>query len=48
MLDMGFQDDLMEIITELPKEKQTLLFSATYTEEIKKNKPSITKTTQLK
>jgi ATP-dependent RNA helicase RhlE len=29
MLDMGFQDDIMRIISYLPKDRQTLLFSAT-------------------
>jgi superfamily II DNA/RNA helicase len=29
MLDMGFYDDIMKIITYLPSERQTLLFSAT-------------------
>jgi len=29
MLDIGFHDDIMKIITYLPKERQTLLFSAT-------------------
>ncbi|WP_205771872.1 DEAD/DEAH box helicase [Mucilaginibacter terrenus] len=29
MLDMGFQDDIMRIISYLPKKRQTLLFSAT-------------------
>ena len=29
MLDMGFHDDIMKIIGQLPKERQTLLFSAT-------------------
>lgn len=29
MLDMGFKDDLDEILQDTPKEKQTLLFSAT-------------------
>src|SRR6195952_1225056 len=29
MLDMGFQDDIMKIISYLPKNRQTLLFSAT-------------------
>lgn len=29
MLDMGFQDDIMRIIGNLPKKRQTLLFSAT-------------------
>ncbi len=35
MLDMGFYDDMMEISDYLPKERQTLLFSATYPDEIK-------------
>jgi superfamily II DNA/RNA helicase len=29
MLDMGFSDDIMRIVSYLPKERQTLLFSAT-------------------
>ncbi len=29
MLDMGFSDDIMRIISYLPKDRQTLLFSAT-------------------
>lgn len=29
MLDMGFMDDIMQIVGRLPKERQTLLFSAT-------------------
>lgn len=29
MLDMGFYDDIMQISTKLPKERQTLMFSAT-------------------
>lgn len=29
MLDMGFYDDIMQIVGRLPKERQTLLFSAT-------------------
>lgn len=29
MLDMGFSDDIMKIISYLPKDRQTLLFSAT-------------------
>lgn len=29
MLDMGFHDDIMKIIGQLPKDRQTLLFSAT-------------------
>ena len=34
MLDMGFYDDIMEIINTLPKQRQTLLFSATYEKNI--------------
>ena len=29
MLDMGFYDDIMQIVSYLPKERQTLMFSAT-------------------
>jgi ATP-dependent RNA helicase DeaD len=36
MLDMGFLDDINEIFTYLPKERQTLLFSATMPAPIKK------------
>ena len=36
MLDMGFYDDIMEIIDSLPKNRQTLLFSATYEKNIEK------------
>lgn len=36
MLDMGFHDDIMRIIDKMPRERQTLLFSATYPNEIKK------------
>ncbi|WP_131775198.1 ATP-dependent RNA helicase DbpA [Legionella cincinnatiensis] len=35
MLDMGFFDDIKSIISTCPKQRQTLLFSATYPEEIK-------------
>lgn len=35
MLDMGFHDDIMKIIGYLPKERQTLLFSATMPAKIK-------------
>lgn len=34
MLDMGFQDELDAIVGQLPPERQTLLFSATYPEQI--------------
>ena len=36
MLDMGFYDDIMEIINSLPKKRQTLLFSATYEKNTEK------------
>ncbi len=36
MLDMGFINDIKKVIAVLPKERQTLLFSATYSEAIKK------------
>ncbi len=35
MLDMGFYEDIMQIINNTPKTRQTLLFSATYPEQIK-------------
>lgn len=35
MLDMGFHEDIMRIITLMPRKRQTLLFSATYPDEIK-------------
>lgn len=36
MLDMGFHDDIMEIFSYLPDERQTLLFSATIPDPIKR------------
>lgn len=36
MLDMGFLDDIKRIINKIPKQRQTLLFSATYPNEIEK------------
>ena len=36
MLDMGFVDDIMQIVQKLPKERQTLLFSATFPPKIQK------------
>ena len=36
MLDMGFINDIKKVLAVLPKQKQTLLFSATYSEAIKK------------
>ncbi len=35
MLDMGFMPDLRKIINHLPKQRQNLMFSATYSTEIK-------------
>jgi len=35
MLDMGFINDIKKVLQVLPKQKQTLLFSATYSKEIK-------------
>ena len=36
MLDMGFLPDIKRILAVLPKERQTLLFSATFSEEIRR------------
>lgn len=36
MLDMGFMPDLMRIVQLLPKQRQSLLFSATFSPEIRK------------
>lgn len=36
MLDMGFHDEIMRVIKMAPHKRQTLLFSATYPNEIKK------------
>jgi ATP-independent RNA helicase DbpA len=35
MLDMGFHEDIMLILDTLPRKRQTLLFSATYPDEIR-------------
>ena len=35
MLDMGFEDQIREVVGKLPKERQSLLFSATYPEAIR-------------
>jgi ATP-dependent RNA helicase DeaD len=43
MLDMGFQEDIEQIFGMLPKERQTLLFSATLPERIQKLSQSILK-----
>ena len=36
MLDMGFLPDISRILNLLPKQRQSLMFSATFSEEIKK------------
>ncbi len=36
MLDIGFYDDIMKIVSHLPKNRQTLMFSATMPDKIKK------------
>ncbi len=41
MLDMGFYEDIMRIISHLPKERQTLLFSATMPPKINQLAKSI-------
>ena len=43
MLDMGFFDDIMQIIAHLPKERQTLLFSATMPPKIQQMAKKILK-----
>ena len=35
MLDMGFYDDIIQIVKHLPKERQTIMFSATMPEKIR-------------
>jgi len=41
MLDMGFNEAITSIIAEIPKTRQTLLFSATFPDSIKKMSASI-------
>lgn len=41
MLDMGFFDDIMQIVQHLPKERQTIMFSATMPSKIQKLANSI-------
>ncbi|GGP26551.1 ATP-dependent RNA helicase DbpA [Silvimonas amylolytica] len=36
MIDMGFYDEVVNIVRQCPKHRQTMLFSATYTEDIRK------------
>jgi len=41
MLDMGFFDDIMQVVNELPKRRQTMLFSATMPAKIREMAKSI-------
>ncbi|SNC59298.1 Superfamily II DNA and RNA helicase [Hymenobacter gelipurpurascens] len=43
MMDMGFSDDIMNIVRQLPKERQTLLFSATMPNKIREFSQQILK-----
>ncbi len=36
MLDMGFYDDIMQVVKQMPKERQTIMFSATMPANIQK------------
>ncbi|MFM7669926.1 MAG: DEAD/DEAH box helicase, partial [Betaproteobacteria bacterium] len=47
MLDMGFLPDLQRIINLLPKQRQNLMFSATFSPEIKKLAATFLKNPQL-
>ena len=47
MLDMGFIPDIKRILALLPKARQSLLFSATFSEEIKKLADSMLREPQL-
>ena len=47
MLDMGFIPDIRRILAMLPKARQSLLFSATFSEEIKKLADTMLKDPQL-
>jgi ATP-dependent RNA helicase RhlE len=47
MLDMGFIPDIKRILGLLPQERQSLLFSATFSEEIKKLADTMLKSPQL-
>ena len=47
MLDMGFIPDIRRILALLPKERQSLLFSATFSDEIKKLADAMLKSPQL-
>ena len=49
MLDMGFYDDIMQIVSFLPKKRQTIMFSATMPEKIQQMaKTILTKPVEVK
>lgn len=47
MLDMGFIHDIRKVLALLPKSKQTLLFSATFSDDIKKLANGLLKSPEL-
>jgi ATP-dependent RNA helicase RhlE len=47
MLDMGFIDDIRKIVKQIPKKRQTMLFSATMPAAIKKLTKSIQRTPKM-
>lgn len=47
MLDMGFINDIRKVLAVLPKTRQNLLFSATYSNEIKKLSESLLKSPEF-
>lgn len=47
MLDMGFMPDLRKILSLIPEKRQSLLFSATYSKEIKKLADGLLRTPQI-
>jgi len=47
MLDMGFIHDIKKVLALVPKKKQTLLFSATFSNDIKKLANSLLKSPEL-
>lgn len=46
MLDMGFSEDIMRIVAELPKKRQTLMFSATMPKKYSNSPPPSSPTRQ--
>lgn len=47
MLDMGFYDDIMQIVNKLPEKRQTLLFSATMPHKIQQMASKILKSPEM-